>query len=90
MDTLGGITPSPRRTFPTADPRGRGALTHAGVPLQSGSVDISGSDAVFTCPAHGSRFSLDDGRVIGPPAQSPLPTFPVRVADGGVQLLVNR
>ena len=63
--------------------------THAGMPLQSGSVDISGSDAVVTCPAHGSRFRLDDGRVIRPPAQSPLPTFQVRVVDGAVELHAN-
>jgi nitrite reductase/ring-hydroxylating ferredoxin subunit len=41
---------------------------------------------ILTCPAHGSQFRLQDGRVVRPPAQQPLPTYDVREVDGTIQL----
>ncbi len=41
---------------------------------------------ILTCPAHGSQFRLEDGRVVRPPAQQPLPTYEVREVDGRNQL----
>lgn len=38
------------------------------------------------CPFHGAAFDVRDGRVLGPPAVTPLPTFPVRVVDGMVEI----
>jgi nitrite reductase/ring-hydroxylating ferredoxin subunit len=63
-----------------------GRCTHAGMPLDRGRVDVSGSEAIITCPAHGSRFRLADGRAIRPPAGAPLASFEVRVEDEVVQI----
>jgi nitrite reductase/ring-hydroxylating ferredoxin subunit len=60
--------------------------THVGMRLDKGQVAGSGADAIVTCPAHGSRFRIADGRVVRPPAQQPLPTYDTRVIDGRVQL----
>lgn len=38
------------------------------------------------CPLHGGIFDVRDGSVIGPPAMKPLPTFPVRVVDGVIEV----
>ena len=35
---------------------------------------------------HGAEFNLRTGEVLTPPAYEPLPTFPVRVHDGTVQV----
>jgi menaquinol-cytochrome c reductase iron-sulfur subunit len=40
---------------------------------------------LFLCPCHGGVF-YQDGRVAGGPPARPLPRYPVRVADGQVQL----
>lgn len=59
--------------------------SHQGAPLDRGVVK-AGSDPSVTCPAHGSVFRLADGRVMRPPAGTPLPTFEVQVTDGMVEL----
>ena len=59
--------------------------THAGMPLDGAPVD-DGGDPMLTCPAHGSRFRLEDGRVTRPPAGEPLGAFEARVVDGVVQV----
>ena len=38
----------------------------------------------INCGCHGSRFSIDDGSVLNPPATSPLPQSKVTVASGRV------
>ncbi|HEU4356329.1 MAG TPA: Rieske 2Fe-2S domain-containing protein [Actinomycetota bacterium] len=60
--------------------------THQGAPLDAGVVRPSASGATVTCPAHGSVFRLEDGRVMRPPAMQPIPVFDVRVHDGGLEL----
>jgi nitrite reductase/ring-hydroxylating ferredoxin subunit len=40
------------------------------------------------CPLHGASFDIRDGKVLGPPAMVPLPTFQVRVVDGTVEVAV--
>ena len=42
----------------------------------------------IVCPLHGASFDIRDGKVLGPPAVLPLPTFPVRVVEGTVQVAV--
>ncbi len=42
----------------------------------------------IVCPLHGASFDIRDGKVLGPPAVIPLPTFPVRVVDGTVEIAV--
>ena len=59
--------------------------THQGAPLDRGVVK-AGSDPSVTCPAHGSMFRLADGRVMRPPAGTPVASFEVQVADGMVEL----
>jgi nitrite reductase/ring-hydroxylating ferredoxin subunit len=56
--------------------------THAGMPLDKSRV----ASGILTCPAHGSQFRLEDGRVVRPPAQQPLATYDVREADGRIEL----
>jgi nitrite reductase/ring-hydroxylating ferredoxin subunit len=58
--------------------------THQGAPLDKGVVKISGSLRTVTCPAHGSTFKLDDGKIVRPPAAKPLPTYEVKVEDSRV------
>ena len=56
--------------------------THQGAPLHRGVVKASESVPTVTCPAHGSVFSLEDGRIRRGPATQPLQSFDARVNDG--------
>ena len=58
--------------------------THQGAPLDRGRVKLSGSLATVTCPAHGSVFNLDDGKVMRGPATHPVDAYETRVVDGTV------
>lgn len=58
--------------------------THQGAPLDKGVVKIAGSVRTVTCPAHGSTFNLETGKVMRPPASKPVPVFDVKVEDGRV------
>jgi nitrite reductase/ring-hydroxylating ferredoxin subunit len=62
--------------------------THQGAGLDRGVVRIAGSVRTVTCPAHGSVFRLDDGKVMRPPATKPVPAYEVKVEDG--QILLRR
>ena len=56
--------------------------SHLGGPLAEGSVH----DDSIVCPWHGSRFALEDGRVLDGPATMPQPCFETRVRDGFVEV----
>jgi nitrite reductase/ring-hydroxylating ferredoxin subunit len=58
--------------------------THQGAPLDKGVVKIAGSVRTVTCPAHGSMFRLDDGKVMRPPATKPVPVYDVKVEGGRI------
>ena len=58
--------------------------THQGAPLDKGVVKIAGSVKTVTCPAHGSTFNLETGKVMRPPASKPVPVYDVKVEDGRV------
>jgi 3-phenylpropionate/trans-cinnamate dioxygenase ferredoxin subunit len=58
--------------------------THDRGPLGEGRLRGS----AIECPRHGARFDVRDGSVLAPPAIRPLPTFPVRVIDGRVEVAV--
>jgi nitrite reductase/ring-hydroxylating ferredoxin subunit len=58
--------------------------THQGAGLDRGVIRIAGSVRTVTCPAHGSVFRLDDGKVMRPPATKPVPAYDVKVEDGRV------
>ena len=60
--------------------------THQGAPLDRGPVKVSGSEATVTCPAHGSMFRLEDGRVMRGPAARPVPAYDVRINEGAVEI----
>lgn len=56
--------------------------THDGGDLASGNLE---GDTI-ACPRHGARFCIRTGAVLSPPAYEDVNTFPVRVADGRVQI----
>ncbi len=58
--------------------------THQGAGLDRGVVKIAGSVKTVTCPAHGSTFNLETGKVMRPPASKPVPVYDVKVEDGRV------
>ena len=58
--------------------------THQGAGLDRGVVKIGGSVRTVTCPAHGSTFNLETGKVMRPPATKPVPVYDVKVEDGRV------
>jgi nitrite reductase/ring-hydroxylating ferredoxin subunit/uncharacterized membrane protein len=56
--------------------------SHMGGPLSEGRLE---GDSV-RCPWHGSRFSLEDGRVLDSPATFPQPRFETRVNNGQIEV----
>lgn len=56
---------------------------HAGGPLHEGDVD---ENLCVTCPWHGSRFRLSDGRALHGPATAPATAYETRVHRGRVQV----
>jgi nitrite reductase/ring-hydroxylating ferredoxin subunit len=61
--------------------------SHAGGPLHEGEVD---ADLCVTCPWHGSRFRLSDGRVVRGPATGSQAAYEARVRDGRVEVRAAR
>ena len=43
----------------------------------------------LVCPLHGASFDIRDGRVLGPPAELPLPTHAVRVVEETIEVAVG-
>ncbi|MDX1496746.1 MAG: non-heme iron oxygenase ferredoxin subunit [Salinisphaeraceae bacterium] len=60
--------------------------THDGGELASGDVE----DDVVICPRHGARFCIRNGRALTAPAYEDVPTFPVRVENGKIQVRDDR
>lgn len=56
--------------------------SHAGGPLDEGEL----AEGIVTCPWHGSRFRLTDGRVRRGPATFDQPAFAVRELEGRVEV----
>ncbi|HKP86527.1 MAG TPA: Rieske 2Fe-2S domain-containing protein, partial [Blastocatellia bacterium] len=56
--------------------------SHLGGPLADGKLE---GDSV-RCPWHGSRFSLEDGRVLEGPSVHTQPCFEARVRDGQIEV----
>ena len=50
------------------------SCTHKGCGLSRGTIE----GAVVTCPCHGSRFDVRDGKVLGGPAPLAEPVFKVK------------
>ncbi|MFO0955921.1 MAG: nitrite reductase small subunit NirD [Isosphaeraceae bacterium] len=62
------------------------ACPHQGAPLSDGVLDDN--DRSVTCTWHGWRFSLEDGRHLEG-SKCRVPTYPVRVVDGEIQVAVG-
>jgi nitrite reductase/ring-hydroxylating ferredoxin subunit len=60
--------------------------THQGAQLHEGPIKSFGSIMAVTCPAHGSMFSLNDGRVVRGPAMHPVAAYEVRIRDEQVEV----
>ncbi|MBX5462119.1 MAG: non-heme iron oxygenase ferredoxin subunit [Steroidobacteraceae bacterium] len=43
----------------------------------------------ITCPLHGAVFDVRDGRVLGGPATTALPTHPTRIVDGVIEVALS-
>ena len=56
--------------------------THKGRSLGDGKLDAS----TIQCACHGSRFDVTTGAVVRGPAEDPVRSYPVHVADGEVQV----
>lgn len=56
--------------------------SHLGGPLSEGEL----RDGGVVCPWHGSRFALEDGRVLDGPASVPQPCLAVRIRDGQIEV----
>jgi nitrite reductase/ring-hydroxylating ferredoxin subunit/uncharacterized membrane protein len=55
---------------------------HLGAPMHDGWID---RDRIV-CPWHGSRFACESGEVLRGPATAALPSYPVRIRDGFVEV----
>ncbi len=55
---------------------------HLGAPMNDGWID---RDRIV-CPWHGSRFACGSGEVLRGPATAALPSYPVRIRDGLVEV----
>ena len=60
--------------------------THDGGQLTGG--DVEGDQII--CPRHGARFCIRTGAALTAPAYEPTATFPVRIANGEVQVRDDR
>lgn len=56
--------------------------THDDGPLGEGALD----GCAITCPRHGARFDVRDGRVLSMPAAYPIRAYPTRVQEGTVEI----
>lgn len=59
--------------------------SHQAQPLEKGRMTAT----YIVCPTHGARFDLATGKPMNPPAFKPIATFPVRVVDEWIEILVG-
>ncbi|HSB46440.1 MAG TPA: FAD-dependent oxidoreductase [Candidatus Bilamarchaeum sp.] len=59
--------------------------THAGGSLSEGSVE----DGVVTCPLHGARYDITNGKVLGPPATKPVESYKTRLNGDSIEVEVE-
>jgi len=57
---------------------------HAGAPLSEGSLD----GTTLTCPWHDAQFDVTCGKVIGPPADEDVRSYPVVVNGAMIEVEV--
>ncbi len=61
------------------------SCSHMGGPLNEGKLDGN----CVVCPWHGSKFSMDSGRVVDGPATFPQPLLEARVRQGQVEVRLS-
>lgn len=57
---------------------------HAGAPLSEGSLD----GTTVVCPWHDARFDVTCGKVLGPPADRDVGSYPVALSGGMIEVEV--
>ncbi len=60
--------------------------THDSSSLDNG--ELRGEEII--CPRHAARFNIKTGEALTPPAYEAIPTFPIRVENGIVQVKDDR
>ena len=60
--------------------------THDHLCLTGGEIEGD----VIVCPHHGARFNIRTGEALTAPAYEEVPTFPVQVVDGMIQVRDDR
>lgn len=58
--------------------------THRGGPLSEGVL----TGTSVACPWHGAEFDVRTGQVLGPPAERPVASYPVRVSGEDIEVEV--
>ncbi len=56
--------------------------SHDDGPLGDGDV----SDHIIKCPRHGATFDIKTGKALSLPAIVEIPTYPVKITDGEIQV----
>lgn len=56
--------------------------SHDGEDLESGELE----EGQVICPRHGARFDISNGAVTALPAVEPIPSYPVRLEAGEIQV----
>ena len=61
--------------------------SHEYAELHDGELDTE--DCTLECPLHGSKFSLQNGEPLTPPAAMPIATYPVQIVGDEIQVAVS-
>jgi 3-phenylpropionate/trans-cinnamate dioxygenase ferredoxin subunit len=59
--------------------------SHQAAELEGGRI----RGCYLSCPLHGARFNLKDGEPLGQLTRVAIQTYPVRLADGMIQVLIG-
>lgn len=59
--------------------------THDGGELTGGIIE----GCEIECPRHGARFDVRTGAVLAPPAYEDVPTYPVRIKAGRIEVALE-
>ena len=62
----------------------RDVCSHDDGPVGEG--EIEGYEII--CPRHGARFDIRNGKVLALPAFVDIPSYPVRVIDGQIEIVI--
>ena len=62
----------------------RNSCTHRGCKLSNGTLN----GEIVHCPCHGSEFNVRSGIVVKGPAKEALPSYPARVENGNISIII--